>query len=140
MEKERIAKWEFTQATGTLALINSKTKEVVGVVELTDVPGFKDLPEYAQFYLQYGIKQKVADPNAGEKGLNKLEGMVLNLEAWKEITFARAKAEKGESISIVKMVEFAKTKADLAYVKATAEGMGKTLPLSYFEKEASFKK
>ena len=95
---------------------------------MNEIPGWNELPEFAKFYLQYGIKQKVSDPNAGEKGENKLEGMRLGLEAWKEITFARAKTEKGESISLSKIKAQVWSLKELRLMKEMLGKLGKGFP------------
>lgn len=96
MAKENVVKWNYNQETAILSLMKAKTKDVIfGSIDLNEIPGFNTLPEYAQFYLQYGIRQNVADPNAGAKGEEKVEGMKSRLTEWKEATFARAnRAEK----------------------------------------------
>ena len=125
--KENIAKWDYTD--GVLSLQNAKTKAIVYSVNLTEeINGFAEMPEFVQFYIQYGIRQKSADPNASAKGEDKLEGYRLSFEAWKEITFARAKAEKGESISINKIKSQIWSLVELRIMKDMFPKMGKTFP------------
>ena len=138
MAKERIAKWSYNEITTVLALIDAKTGTQVAFATLSEIPGFVGLPEYAKFHLQYGVRQDCADPNAGTKGTPKLEGMKLNLQAWKEKTFARAKVERLPSVGILRMIELAKTKADMAFVKTAIEAEGKEIPKAFEAKMKTF--
>lgn len=133
MPKENIAKWNYEN--GVLSLHNAKTKAIVYSVNLAEeIAGFAEMPEFVQFYIQYGIRQKSADPNASAKGENKLEGYFLSFEAWKEITFARAKAEKGETISVSKIKAQDWSLAELRMMKDMFPKMEKTFPPEMQEK------
>ena len=132
MAKERVAKWAYDQTTSILSLLNAKTSETVWTVNLAEeVEGFVDLPEYERFYFVYGLKQKIADPNAGEKGQNKLEGMILAAKAFKEVTFARAATERKVGLGMLGMISMAKTKQNLEFVQACIEAEGKELPKEF---------
>lgn len=136
--KERIAKWIFNDKTSVLSLFDarvfdtkSQNNKPFEEVDLNEIPYWEELPEYAKFALQFGIRQGASD-SWGSSELSsdqKLEGMASDLRDYQRATFARAKTEKGETISLNKIKSQVWSLQELRLMKEMFPKIDKIFPL-----------
>lgn len=141
--KKRIAKWIFTEVTSILALFDARTYDPkkentpVAKVDLTEIPGWETLPEYAKEALQFGVRQGASD-GWGAKELTadqKLEGMASDLLDYTSATHARAKGKREEQISVSSITSKAWSLADLRFMRSDFfPKMGKEMPAEMLTK------